>query len=209
MVQQIAADELSGLFDSWGLSTVIDENINAPVIPRDTFELLHRAAGIDARWPIGNAGLIHVYGYLLSTVETPYGLKRDRWLDGVLAAALGRAPEWFRLEAADAAGETVLRRVTDAALPVLTRDVAGLRLSFDRHAPDGSGVFFRTRVVEVGGAAALIYGVFDGTQMRLITTFPLTSASDEALDALESEPPRMRYNAATELLPPGSPLTAT
>jgi hypothetical protein len=206
MVQQIAADELSGLFDSWGLSTVIDENLDAPVIPRETFDLLHRAAGIDARWPIGNAGLIHVYGYLLSTVETPYGLKRDRWLGGVLATALGRAPEWFRLESADAARDTVLRRVTDAALPVLTNETAGLRLSFDHHALDDSGVFFRTRVVEADGATALVYGVFDGTNMRLVTAFPLASATDEALDALQAEEPRMRYNAATELLPPKSPL---
>ncbi|HAM26500.1 MAG TPA: amino acid deaminase [Microbacteriaceae bacterium] len=206
MFDQIAADALAGRFGRWGLSTVIDENIDAPVIDRATFERLHEAAGMGSAWPIGNAGLLHVYGYLLSTVATPYGLKRDRWLDGSLARALGLGPEAFLLETASAAGDTVLERVTDAVLPRLEAPHDDALLTFDSAATDGSAVFFRTTVVASPAGAALLYGVHDGTAMRAITAFPLADPSPDLLEALVSAPPRLRYNAATGTLAPRSPL---
>jgi hypothetical protein len=75
----IARDRADGLIDRWSLSTVIDENIGEAVVERDVFERIHGASGVNARFPIGNAGLVHVYGYLFSTVVTPYGYKSDRW----------------------------------------------------------------------------------------------------------------------------------
>jgi hypothetical protein len=206
MFDQIASDSRHGRFARWGLSTVIDENIDAPVIDRQTFEQLHDAAGIGAAWPIGNAGLLHVYGYLLSTVPTPHGLKRDRWLDGSLALALGLAPDAFLLESADAAGGTVLARVTDAVLPRLEAPGGDQVLTFDDHATDGSPVFFRTSVVASSGGAALLYGMHDGAAMLAITAFPLADPTPGRLEALASAPPRLRYNAATPLLAPRSPL---
>lgn len=70
----IDADARAGRFGRWGRSTVIDENVEAAVIPEALFAALHARAGLRAEWPVGNAGLVHVYGYLLSTVPTPYGL---------------------------------------------------------------------------------------------------------------------------------------
>ena len=49
------------------------------------------AIGEIARHPLDgsivHAGLQHTYGYLLSTIETPYGFKRDRWVSPMLERA--------------------------------------------------------------------------------------------------------------------------
>jgi hypothetical protein len=36
-----------------------------------------------------HAGLQHTYGYLFSLIETPYGCKRDRWMNATLDRAFG------------------------------------------------------------------------------------------------------------------------
>ncbi|ASD23362.1 amino acid deaminase [Cryobacterium sp. LW097] len=205
MFEQIARDAETGRFDDWALSTVIDENVQSPVISKAEFLRLHAAAGLAATWPIGNAGLLHVYGYLLSTVVTPFGLKGDRWRNGELAGHFSLAPTAFLLDAADAGGQTVLERVTDAALPHLANP-AGSRgdvLVIDDEVP-GEATFFRTTVVSAPGqpGAALIYGVSEGDRMRVVTAFPLAHPTPASLDALAAEPPRMRYNAALTALPP-------
>jgi hypothetical protein len=209
MFEQIAQDAAAGRFDAWGLSTVIDENVQVPVISAAQFEALHAAAGVAAVWPIGNAGLLHVYGYLLSTVVTPYGLKGDRWRDGELAQLFGLAPGAFLLESAAAAGTTVLQRVTAAALPHLAHPAHGRGdgMVIDDETADGA-TFFRTTVSSVSGhsSAALVYGVSAGGRMRLITAFPLIDPTPASLDALAADPPRLRYNAALADLPPRSPL---
>lgn len=182
----VADDARAGLLEVWGRSTVVDENVGAPVIDRAVFDTLHDAAGIAAEFPIGNAGVVHVYGYFFSDVPTPYGYKRDRWNDGVLARALGLPASAFRL--GDSADETPLARVTAAALPLLREPPAGatvLDVAVDGIAtravvtagPDGSGV--------------LCYGVAD----RLVTLFPVADAAAFAREAA-AEPPRLRWNAA-------------
>lgn len=209
MLNQIVLDADAGRFDLWGHSTVIDGGADEPIVARHEFDALHFAAGLTEEWPVGNAGLLHVYGYLLSAVHTPYGFKRDRWLDGSLADALGKPSDYFSLERAEEDDETVLQRATDAVLPHLEEpdpdrfDI----LSIDDGVPD-SDAFFRTTVVhdDLADTAALAYGIHDGDRMRLITVFPLADSSDAALDALISEPPRMRYNAALPPLAPRSPL---
>ena len=209
MFEQIAQDAAAGRFEDWAVSTVIDENIQAPVITASQFEALHAAAGLVAQWPVGNAGLLHVYGYLLSKVATPYGLKGDRWRNGELAELLGVAPGAFLLEAAAAAGETVLQRVTQAALPHLAHPAHGRGdlMVIDDEVP-GGGTFFRTTVLSMPGRsrAAVVYGVSEGGRMRLVTAFPLADPTAASLDALAADPPRMRYNAALATLPPRSPL---
>lgn len=220
MFEQIVQDARVGRFAGWGWSTVVDENIGVPVIGRAEFDRLHAAAGMDAHWPIGNAGLIHVYGYLLSRVETPYGLKRERWEGGQLARAFGLPAQAFLLADAAAAGETVLQRVTDAVMPHLENSARanGDILVFDDRVATGRGASFRTVILHrafdavPAVPAALLYGVHDGERMRAITTFPLASVSPESLSALEQDQPRMRYNAALPLpapdaLPPRSPLS--
>lgn len=95
LTKSIADDRAAGRFDAWGRSTVIDENVGKPVLGRAVFEHLHEIAGVEAAWPIGNAGVLHCYGYLLTRTKTPYGLKRERWLGSDLACAYGLPDDAF------------------------------------------------------------------------------------------------------------------
>lgn len=119
----IRRDAAAGRLAEWGRSTVIDENTGVPSFDEPLFAELHAAAGIDADFPVGNAGLLHVYGYWFSHVMTPYGLKRERWLDGKLAAALGMPTDAFHLH--DRGATTPLERVMNATLPLLAEAPEG------------------------------------------------------------------------------------
>ncbi|GAA1787745.1 amino acid deaminase [Leucobacter iarius] len=136
VLDAVRRDTATGRLAHWGASTLIDEHTGVPSIDAELFETLHRAAGLDAAFPIGHAGLLHVYGYWYSTVPTPFGYKRDRWHDGTLARAYGLPADAFHLDApqpsppgSGAPGSdpepTLLARVTAAALPVLRRPPAG------------------------------------------------------------------------------------
>lgn len=133
VLDAVRRDTAAGHLALWGASTLIDEHTGVPSIDAALFDALHTAAGIDAAFPIGNAGLLHVYGYWYSTVPTPFGYKRDRWHDGSLAQAFGLPRDAFHLDAPQAgrpgsapdSEPTLLARVTAAALPVLRRPPAG------------------------------------------------------------------------------------
>ncbi len=184
----IDADASDGRFARWGHSTVIDENTGSEVVSADLFRALHDRAGIPATFPVGNAGLLHVYGYLLSTTPTPYGLKRERWLDGALARAYGRAADAFLPWTPPSATGTLLRRVEAAAGALLATgavheepagDAVG-RIAIARRSPTGP--------------AALAYALDRDGERRLITTFPVASP-EAVLAAVRSEGPRLRWNA--------------
>ena len=182
----IDADAAAGRFARWGRSTAVDENVGAPVLRQAVFEALHDRAGLDSAWPIGNAGLLHVYGYLLSTTPTPYGLKRDRWLDGELAVACGRAPDAF----VPWVGErTLLDRVAEAAETLIVRTPARRQRLGDVDA-----------VVAIADRrpfpSALAYALeLPAQSTRLITMFPVADPAALLAD-LDASPPRLRWNAA-------------
>ncbi|WP_158685456.1 amino acid deaminase [Microbacterium halophytorum] len=186
VLARIEADRRAGRFDAWARSTVVDENIGEAVIDRELFDALHAAAGVDAAFPVGNAGVIHVYGYLFSTVRTPFGLKSDRWNDGALARTLGLPADRFRLGAS--ADETPLERVLAAAAPLL-----------ETTTPDAEwrvGETTQRAVVAraADGTGALVSGVDAGDGMRLLTVFPVADAA--AFAAAIGTPDRLRWNAA-------------
>jgi len=193
----LAEDRAAARFSAWGRSTVIDENVGAAVLPRAVFDELHDRAGLEADWPVGNAGVLHVYGYLLSTTPTPYGLKRERWLSGEVERACGLEAEallpW-------AGTETLLARATAVASALLARadavteelvGAAAVRAPGDAGTePTGR----RTARIAVGdslpgGTAALAYAV-DG---RIVTMFPV---ADPAALRAGLGAPRLRWNAA-------------
>lgn len=189
MTAAIDADRAAGLFTRWGRSTVIDESIDAEVIPRPLFQALHERAGLDARWPIGNAGLLHTYGYLLSSVHTPHGRKRERWLGTELSTALGLGETAFLPWQGS---ETLLRRATEAASVLIA---SGGEFSWYSLA-DGRA----TRAVlgqERGGLRALAYAVATepGGSPKLVTMFP-TAQTDAMRRELDETPSRLRWNAA-------------
>lgn len=190
LLPSIEADAASGRFGSWGDSTVIDEHTRAPLISRALFDALHEAARLDADWPTGNAGLLHTYGYLLSLASTPYGLKRERWLRGELARAFGLAADAF---VPWRAGPTLLARATSAADSVLGRPAASLAHRI-LHV-DGRELHIVITRAAGADAAALVFGIDDGSGVRLITTFPV-SEPGAVLAEIDAEPPRLRWNAA-------------
>lgn len=185
LVCSLDADRAAGRFAAWGSSTVVDENVGAAVISRALFDDLHRRAGLAAAWPVGNAGLLHCYGYLLSTVETPYGRKRDRWLDGALAIACG-LPRHAFLPWSD--GPTLLARATAATSALLAAPAAGATASI-------GGRETRVALSAPAGPAALAYAVAPqaGAPALLLTLFPVAEASAPLAEFTAD--PRLRWNA--------------
>jgi hypothetical protein len=186
--RSIAEDAASGRFARWSRSTIVDENVGAPVLDRAVFDRLHDLAGEPSAWPVGNAGLLHVYGYLLSLTPTPYGLKRERWLGPELARAFGLADDAFEPWAD---GPTLLERVADAATSLLRSPAAA------RSEADGEYV---TALSAFTGPGALVYARVIDDGIRLVTTFPVADAA-AVLTAIDAAPPtpggpyRPRWNA--------------
>lgn len=180
----IEADRDAGRFALWGASTAIDENVGAPVIGRLLFDELHRRAGLTATWPIGNAGLVHCYGYLLSLVPTPYGLKRERWLGAGLARAYGVPDDAF---VPWSGTRTLLTRATDAASALLSTPALSRTLRVD-------GRETRVALSATTGPGALAYAVAADAAPLLVTTFPVADAA--ALITEFDADPRLHWNAA-------------
>ena len=172
-------------FDAWGRSTIVDENTGSPVIPRALFEELHARAGLAAEWPIGNAGLLHCYGYLLSLEATPYGLKRDRWVEDALATACGLPADAFHPWHD---GPTLLTRATAAASALLAAPPAGATLTVD-------GRDSHLALGTAHGPTVLAYAVAPapGSATVVITMFPVAEASTPLTEFVQD--PRLRWNA--------------
>lgn len=186
LTASIAEDRARRTFSHWGLSTVVDENTGTAVLPRALFDALHDHAGIAASWPVGNAGLLHCYGYLLSLEPTPYGLKRERWTGSALATACGVDPDAFLPWAQ---GPTLLTRATSAAAALLASTALTMT----------DAVGGRATVVALGadeGPTALAYAVAPGADALplLVTLFPVADPGIVRLDLARER--RLRWNAA-------------
>ncbi len=205
VLAQLRSDALAGRFAHWGTSTLIDEFTGVPMIPSELFAELHRAAGIECEFPVGNAGVLHVYGYWFSEVPTPFGLKRDRWERGELALALGLRREEFLLQ--HSSGRTLLERVNAALLPLLRVPDPAVQLAEVCVAGRVCRVVLVRRPQE--GAAALIYGIarraaefvggadrVDPGELNLVTAFPFSGDSGELLADFVADP-RFRWNAVS------------
>ena len=192
LAAQLDADRARGTFGRWGRSSVVDELTGAPVLDRGVLAWLQRRAGLPPEFPGTDAGLAHVYGYLLSRAPTPFGLKRDRWTGGALAVALGHDPRhllpWHRPD-----DRTLLERVTDTVAPVLA-DPTGALLVRDDAVP-GTADALRTVVVRAQGVGggALVYGVVGPGGVRPVTAFPVP-ATPRWLRETGALPPVPRYN---------------
>ena len=194
------------LMDRWWLSTIIDENTGGPVLERTTFDWIDHALADRERvgWPVSHAGLLHTYGYLLSTAWTPYGWKADRYLDGVLATLLGVGLDdltpWTPTGTLLSNLTAALDRTVESDRQVRVVEEAGqLRIGqADRRAGT-----LRTRIfpTESGlGEDLLVYSIDfdDDDRERYVTTFPIGEAGVRAV--LEATDCVSRYNVAAELL---------
>lgn len=77
------------LLAAWGKSRNVDDNVGATIVPPAIVEAIGSTAGVPMRGVNVHAGLLHTYGYLFSSLQTPYGLKRDRWLSKTLEQGFG------------------------------------------------------------------------------------------------------------------------
>lgn len=183
--RSIRADRAADRFGAWGRSTAIDEHTGSAVITPALFDELHRRAGIAAAWPIGNAGLLHCYGYLLSLESTPYGLKRARWIDDALALACGLSADGF-LPWRE--GPTLLARASAAASAILqSRAIDAVQVIDGRET--------RVAFAAAEGSTVLVYAVAPspGARPLLVTMFPVAEASVPRA-SFESDP-RLHWNA--------------
>ncbi|WP_052067843.1 hypothetical protein [Rhodococcoides fascians] len=186
----------------WASSTVLDDNVQAPVIDERVFSWLHRGVPGAFDFPIGHAGLIHVYGYLLSSVQTPYGRKRSRWLTADLANAFGLDSSFFF---PTASAVPLMERVSSVVLPVLRDPVSDSRtfVAFDEvvdHRRCMRTVYVRDLATE---STALLYGSVAGDDIRIVTAFPSGPLTVQSARDRLNEPGRYRYNFAPPDAEPG------
>ena len=81
LCRQIRRDaELPALFAFWGRSVNVDENTSETIVHPAILQVIGDLADVPMRGRFVHAGLQHTYGYLFSSIQTPYGAKRDRWL---------------------------------------------------------------------------------------------------------------------------------
>lgn len=194
------------LLNRWWRSTVVDENTLQSVLEPEMFAWVDQfdAPSAEHTWPVSHAGLLHTYGYTLSTAWTPYGWKSDRYTDGTLAAFFGIDLDDLTPWAAEG---TILSNLTHALDGLLASgrphhliEESGRLVKLDGGSADG---ILRTRIYEPAGGLdeqLLVYTVeFAGTGVeRYITAFPMGDGGVQAL--LADQEPRSRFNVAATLV---------
>lgn len=213
LLTHLKGDAASGVLRRWGDSTLIDDNVGQPLIAEVVLQQLLAVAGIEGGLERANAGVAHTYAYLFSPERTPFGHKRDRWLDGRLARILGVGRG--RLQPVPRGGTLLsnLTAVLDAHLLGEASgwvDTAGVQARCLEEEDPDSGVCTRTFLLQrprVGGGAAIYSVEVPGEGFRYITAFPVGDGFDARLDeaAREVGPLRGRFNA---VLPPTSKVAA-
>jgi len=89
LATQMEADaKRRGPLSFWGRSSNTDEVTQSQIVDPAIIALIGRLAQKKLSPVTPHAGLQHTYGYLFSEIETPYGMKRDRWTETTLENAL-------------------------------------------------------------------------------------------------------------------------
>lgn len=90
LASQIESDGSSAsLLRLWGLSINEDEVAGETIVHPGIIQTIAELAGEECSGEPVHAGLQHTYGYLFSTIETPFGFKRDRWVEPLIEDGLG------------------------------------------------------------------------------------------------------------------------
>ncbi len=93
LVRQLESDRgRRAMLRLWGDCVNMDENTRSIIVPLPILAALSALTNVPLQHPIVHAGVTHTYGYLFSQIETPYGRKRDRWVEGQIAGVLGVPP---------------------------------------------------------------------------------------------------------------------
>lgn len=92
VVAQIRTDaKRKGPLCFWGRSGNRDELANQTIVAPEIIDLIAKITDRKMSPQTPHAGLQHTYGYLFSLIQTPYGMKRDRWVETKLESAFGLA----------------------------------------------------------------------------------------------------------------------
>lgn len=199
LLKQIDADRAHPhLAHLWGQSLNVDANTGTDIVEPRLLKALLERAGVLGKGESVHAGVQHTYAYMLSLLQTPYGYKRARWVDGGIergfglpAGALGpRAKEgtllgnitFFmgRIALADSPRrqEQLSTIGQHAALRAYNYNRLQRRRVVERFVHEGNKVEIRTDLVafphpQPDLTHLLIYSVDQGEQPQLITAFPV------------------------------------
>ena len=89
IVEQLVFDARTpDLLKLWGNSLNRDEITGTTIVAPHILRAIGDIAGIECDGDVVHAGLQHTYGYRFSTIETPFGFKRDRWVKPALENGL-------------------------------------------------------------------------------------------------------------------------
>ncbi len=197
----------------WGHSVNVDELTGTEIVDPRLLLMLGQATDVPMNGPAYHAGVQHTYGYLLSAIKTPFGYKRDRWIQPTIEHGFGLPQS--SLQAFPKRGTLLANltnfltnitcpdqrppRIIGANSPITRfdfRQLSGWRIT-ERV---GQGSKSRRRTLEIrtdlipflhvpkqGSVALLVYSIRENDlPIKLITTFPIGAA---ALDELLSDKP--------------------
>lgn len=190
----------------WGTGRNHDENVGQRIVEPGPLRTIAHLSGVDLPTRQCHSGLLHTYGYLFSTIDTPYGRKRDRWLQPDIARGLGLGEllqptpphgtllhnvTWLLARIVWRDDPTMLRRLarTDGAVADgvrelafdeagTTRIVQRVRLADRRVVELGTELVPLRRRRRGGPAALLVYWCrTTKSGRRLLTAFPVQRAA--------------------------------
>ena len=214
----------------WGLSANRDELADAQIVAPSIVRLIAELSGLDFDGAAFHAGYQHTYAYLFSVLETPYGLKRDRWIRSTLDDLFGFSAPTIRIHPRKGTlllnltwllGSLVFDRNSEArtALDTFRSTVPEQVARFHRRSPRRARIIERpsrtpfeiiTDIIELKTGDLLIYSLRDrdGGEHRLVTTFPISKAVKNELLAAERFAPtrrdlELRFNAVAPALGKG------
>lgn len=217
----------------WGQSLNFDSGAKKQIVDEKIIGDLQALFNIKNDNKIVHAGVMHTYGYLFSTINTPYGYKRKRWIDPTLNAAFDLSGNSFSPETIDGgllsnvtyfSGMLAFKNKTELSLlknvsnEVFTYNYA--QLSVDRveeelkdHTLVTTLVRFPVKLMVSENDYLLIYSTINHATNKelLVTAFPVNADSHAKITALNGMGPNqkitLRYNAYLDGI--GQSLTGT
>lgn len=217
----------------WGKSVNFDSGAKKKIVDDRIIADLQGLFNIRNDNKIVHAGIMHTYGYLFSTIDTPYGYKRKRWINPGMNSAFALEGNSLSPETLDGgllsnltyfSGMLAFNHKTELSLlknvsnEVFTYDYS--KLSVERVEEEIPGytlvttlVRFPVKIMIAENDYMLIYSTVDHTLNKelLVTAFPIDAKSYEKIIAKENMGPNqkitLRYNAYLEGI--GQNLTGT
>ncbi len=211
----------------WGQSYNFDSNAKKVIVDHKIMKELQAHFNIKNDNNIVHAGIIHTYGYLFSTIETPYGYKRERWISPTLNYGFGLKSNSLSPEAIDGGmlsnatyfcgsivfkDKTQLNLMKNVSNEIFTYDYSILDVTrVEETLPNYVLVTTLVKLPKKRNGEKndylLIYSTI-GRKLNkelLVTAFPVNQDSFDKITAKESLGPNqkitLRYNAYLEGMP--------